>query len=753
MTTQRPRVPRTVPTETEVVVVGAGPAGCSTAYHLALRGHQVVLLDRAAFPRDKTCAGAVTPAGVRLLAGMGVCNRLPGAQSIEGVTVSMGPPGSRRSREFRYGPATEAAGHCGLVVPRTVLDEAIASRAEAVGATFHERVLVHGLVRVGDAVEGVEVSTGQETTTLRARVVVVADGAASPLARQAQLAAPDGRIGHGISASFDAVNGLGSNLHFFLPLVDPIADPAQSRLPAYGWIFPAGPGRANIGVGVADRWPADRLAALFTRFVDELRTALPGFSVARPLDSARRARLNFGFDPHRSWAPGTLVVGDAAGLINPATGEGISFALESGKIAAEVIDAQLTAKQPTDLSHYANRLITRFSGHFEAGGHAAGRHRLALRVLEDTFDSEQPVFALTRRAMLSPDLGADTAGPDDVIDVHHCLDRDLRVASRLVAVSEIIADTVRDDWPFLLRVHTLSYPRHIVTLRPALMVLLAAQFGDCNRKNTDRERILDREHGLLGLAAAADLAAASAIAQASVSPGADIADRPNWGTKFAVLTADLLLARAFQLCVTGRADLTTLLAQGVENTCQGRIRELAALHTDHRPTTAERLETATATGLPAIFATACEIGASAAGAAPDHAAELSESGRKLGLALHLGDDIRRLSGGTDRLGRNAKADLDPMSDSLPVLLVLDAGGPNASRVHALRTGSGAGQERVIEFVDLIERSGILNHARRLVRQATHDATQALVRLPDGPARRSLLAITQHVEGTSLGVSR
>ncbi|WP_165970423.1 geranylgeranyl reductase family protein [Actinomadura sp. 6K520] len=729
--------------DADVVIVGAGPAGATAAYHLARRGRRVILLDRSAFPRDKPCGDAVTRAGVRLLAEMGVLGDLGRTRPIGGLSVSLGPEGRRSTRDFDYGND----GY-GIVVPRAVLDEAIVARAADAGADFRDRVRAVGLVRTeAGAVQGVEIAGG--AGVLRAPVVVAADGGTSVLARRSVRAGRrNGRFGYAVRAYFDfkGAGGLDDLLRFVMPLADPATG---ARLPAYGWIFPMGPDRINIGVGVAERQPGVNLAEMFARFAAELRAGLPGFASARQVGPLRGAPLYTGFAPERSWAPGLLLAGDAAGMVNPATGEGISFALESGKIAAEIADARLAAGRTDDFSAYATRLARRFSGHLETGRHAAVRHRLAWRVLEDTFESDRPIFALVRRATLSPGLGLDPEAVAMTRDMRRCLHPGLGLGSQLVVAGEILADTVRRDWPFLARLHSMAADEHVFAPRPALFVLLAARCRDEDDGHGARSETPEAGTGsdhLIPLAASADLAAMALLAAASVDvhAAAGVHSGPNWGTTFAVLASDLLLARALALCATASPPLAAQVASAVEEACRGRVRELAAHRLSPPPAPRRWLELSSRSGLAALTAASCELGARAGGATEEVIAALGSYGRNIGLAVQLLEDDRRLSGGTDRLGRDALADLDEASPCPAFRLARAQLGARLEAVRPIdgdiRTRAG----RAGELADLIGTTTALQQTRAWIRELVDEAEHLLERVPPGPAHSSLAAIARQV---------
>ena len=333
--------------DADVIVVGAGPGGASAALHLARRGRRVLLLDRQRFPRDKSCGDGLTRFTVRLLDEMGILSDLPLAPAMRGVRVRMR---GRGHRDFLY-PAHLADPNAGTVIPRLALDDVICKAAVASGAELWEETPAARLLYEDGVVVGVEAVRGGEVVQLRAPVVIAADGAASKLAYQAGLVGtPRDRLGYAIRGYYEGVEDLSDLLEIYTPLLDPTD---RYLLPSYAWVFPTGEATANIGVGLVHRERGANVRDLMTRFVDALRDE-PRYRDAAPASGWLGAPLRFDFAPERSMAPGLLLVGDAAGMISPFTGEGIGYALESGRLAAETADEALSARGvgTLDLSAY-----------------------------------------------------------------------------------------------------------------------------------------------------------------------------------------------------------------------------------------------------------------------------------------------------------------------------------------------------------------------------------------------------------------
>jgi len=310
----------------DAVIVGSGPAGSVAALVLARGGARVALVDKAAFPRDKACGDLVGPRGVQVLDDLGVA--LPGTTRV-GDMVVIGPTG-RRVR-LRCAPGLTYPGYA-LAVPRGQFDAALRETALAAGAVPFNGHAVDPLV--GDhGIEGFElsgVSTG--ATRLRGEYVIGADGATS---RVAEIA---GMIDHR-----RVLWGFAVRSYLAQPVDVPYIvfwEPRPWRaLPGYGWLFPGPDGRANVGLGVgtlADRTSAARAVRLLPSFLEHLCHLGLLDGISGP--AARLGGwLKMGIIGTTPAAGPVLLVGDAAGLVNPLQGEGIAQAMGSGRAAAEAI--------------------------------------------------------------------------------------------------------------------------------------------------------------------------------------------------------------------------------------------------------------------------------------------------------------------------------------------------------------------------------------------------------------------------------
>lgn len=302
----------------DVLVVGAGPAGAAAGLAARRRGLDVVVVDKARFPRDKTCGDGLTTAALRLIERLGVdITSLPGYMPVR-ETVLVAPDGRRVSLPL----GTE--GDYAAVVPRVELDAALVDSARRAGVEVRDGVGVTAIETNGD---GVTATTGDGS--VRARFLVAADGHYSFVRRCLRPPAPP-ELGtwHAFRQYFRGVDDPRLYVLFEADL-----------LPGYAWVFPLPDGRANVGFGVLRR-PGTTGKELNARWRELLarpsvRTILGPASEPEATHRAWPIPASFEYD---GLADGrVLYVGDAANVVDPLTGEGIAQAIETATIAVDAI--------------------------------------------------------------------------------------------------------------------------------------------------------------------------------------------------------------------------------------------------------------------------------------------------------------------------------------------------------------------------------------------------------------------------------
>jgi len=360
--------------DADVIVVGAGPAGSSAAYWLAGAGLDVALLEKSSFPREKVCGDGLTPRGTRALIDMGIdVSEDAGWLHNRGLRVIGG--GLRLHLDW---PELTTFPSYGLVRPRADLDALLALQAVKAGAMLHEHTAVTEPVfdRAG-RVTGVAATKGPDKRPVfyRAPVVLSCDGVSGKLARQLGLHRNDKRpMGVAVRRYYNSPRTHDDYLESWLEIWDgPPGDDTSKLLPGYGWIFGMGDGTVNVGLGVLNSSASFQRAdyrAMLTSWLDGT-PADWGLREANAVGPTRGAGLPMGFNRTPHYTRGLLLVGDSGGSVNPFNGEGIPYAMESGKFAAEAVVAALAAPQGPQREHalrqYPVRMADEWGAYYRLG--------------------------------------------------------------------------------------------------------------------------------------------------------------------------------------------------------------------------------------------------------------------------------------------------------------------------------------------------------------------------------------------------
>jgi len=402
--------------ETDVLVVGAGPGGSAAAYHLARHGIDVTVVEKAAFPREKVCGDGLTPRSVKAIQDMGVDTTDPGFEKVIGLRTH-----ARRTTIQLPWPDLTSFPPYGLVMPREGFDHLLAQRAVKAGARLMERTEAVAPRFVDGYVAGATVRPAgerdAEPTEIRARFVLAADGAASRFATPAGVTRdPKKPLGIAARRYFRIDYHPGPWIESWLDLRD-----GDLLLPGYGWLFPVAGGRINLGAGLLNTFSNFKDVSaqhLFDAFAQMLP---PEWGIGEETAEGRvlSGPLPMGLNRTPQAVPGLLLVGDAAGAVNPFNGEGIAYAIETGEIAAELVHEALITGRPAVTMQYPRVLEDTYGAYFMVGRWFAsmiGKPAIMGRAT-DTLLPRRGIMSFALRAMANLSDGRDGDLQDRMLDL------------------------------------------------------------------------------------------------------------------------------------------------------------------------------------------------------------------------------------------------------------------------------------------------------------------------------------------------
>lgn len=586
----------------DAAVIGAGAAGCSAAIRLAAGGLQVALV------QDGAAAGTsidllLTSVSVQAL------RELPGLElaahhQVDEIRLRLPERPLRTIGEVG-----------GFAIRRAALHDALFFAATAAGV----RLRADAAISIRRAQWGVEILTAERRTPLRARHLVIASGGGG-IGGPGQATGPNARRAVAVAArcaGSSPADDPAMEMLFVPPDTTSVRSPALSV-----WAVP-GVTDAEVTVRVAAvNDDGDDAAALLARALDALRAEAPALGALTPLGPVASGVLDTGYSRARVAGADGLLVGDAAGLVNPFTGEGLSYALESGAMAAEAVlahpDDPLAAQRA-----YVRRVDFSFAGSVETSRRAVRRDHLAWRFLSDAAESDHPFIAKGRRAILLPE---GLRGITETLVAP--LDPALQTLAGpfLVACDEVMISTIREDWPFLARMAVTGRGTE-ERLRPALLMFASALAAGGE---------LDARQATLG--GGLELAMMGALAFLGAAPDVREQRGLDWSQVSIVVGGDFLLGQAARLIAKSGPGISRLFAEWLVDLVALRAQRLA-----HVPGVTADATSAALYEFPAL------LGAELAGADDATAGLLRDVGAECGRAFLHVDELLALGGQRTRL--------------------------------------------------------------------------------------------------------
>ena len=346
---------------TEVLVVGGGPAGAAAGFWLAKLGHDVIVIERKKFPREKTCGDGLTPRAVKELGDMGLSDQLSQFHRYEGLRATA----HGKALELKW-PTHPIYPQYGYVVRRRELDMMVARNAQDAGAKLLEEHEAISPIVENDCVRGAIVTNKVDGSTIaiHAQYVIIADGANS-------------RFGRAIGTSREKSWPYGTAIRTYWksprhdePWIESaldVKDRNGKSMPGYGWIFPVGDGTINIGVGLLSTFKnfkdvnTSHLLDSYAHMVADRWEIDP----TQPECKATSGKIPMGGSVGPKVGNTHIVIGDAAGSVNPFNGEGIDYAYETAHIAAEVLHDALVEKDAMVLKRYDQIVEEEYGQYFK----------------------------------------------------------------------------------------------------------------------------------------------------------------------------------------------------------------------------------------------------------------------------------------------------------------------------------------------------------------------------------------------------
>lgn len=344
-----------------MAIVGGGPAGAACAYWLALRGIDVTLIEKKDYPREKTCGDGLTPRSVVQLEAMGLGEFLKDFHRYNGLrAMAYG-----KSYELPW-PSHPGFPTYGYVLTRADLDQAVALRASEAGVNLLTHTEATAAYSSPDGrIEKIDLKDkiSGEHYEIAADYYVLAEGANSRLARSLGVTRDRSEpMGLAIRGYFESPRASEPWIESHLDLRSSSGD----VMPGYGWIFPLGDGRVNVGFGLltnSARWRSVNTTEAMAAFVKSAPKSWE-LSPATAFSEPTGGKLQMGHSVAPKSGVNHILIGDSAASINPFNGEGIAYAYETARLGAEVLTRAIESPTDADLSDYERTLGLHYGDYY-----------------------------------------------------------------------------------------------------------------------------------------------------------------------------------------------------------------------------------------------------------------------------------------------------------------------------------------------------------------------------------------------------
>lgn len=703
--------------EAEVAVIGAGPAGAAAAAKLAQLGHDVVLIDKDLFPRDKPCGDGLTRSAVALLQKLGLEELVDDGLAIEGLRIF----NDFSQVEFKsYKRRSDRPKHA-LCVPRLTLDKKLLVVAVASGARFIN-AQVDGPVFLDGRADAVILKQNGASSQIKAKVFIAADGATSRMRRQSGLAKQIyATSAYAVRQYCATENSLEPFFNVYMPL-----QLAGTGHVGYGWVFPIQERLANIGVSCY-RGPGVEFASInhvLTSFMAELNElndkrlgSIKG--IGSPLGSP----IGMNFSPDQCQVKNIIFVGDAARTTDPLNGEGIAYALHGGVMAAESVDKCINKR--AELATYGTQLGMRFPrlgqdiSVVTRSVQRTLKRKNRIRVFND--------FHAADRGMLIASIMRLIATSGDEPDIR--MTPVWQLASGYnAAYAVIIEETnqralveLRTKFPFATELLHSKMQDHAGPVYATTLILCAQAVR------------AEDTNDVINAALALELLALFNVFTSQVVNETE-SNTVRINNSFSVLLADFAVSRALCSIAKLGAGASKAFGSTESSLSEGQMLEVEDLYNIER--SPERYFQATKSKTASLFDFSARLGAELAGAKGSAVSQFERYGRNLGMAFQISDDLVDLLVDDEVTDKPAGSDLKHGNYTLPVLYALG----ESSKLRELLS-IGNDEKHLEEILETIKKTDGIERAAEDCRSYAEKAKRAVEEIPSGE-HQPLIALAE-----------